>query len=261
LPWERLDYRHVAAVRAWLADRFAPATVNRHLSALRGVLRECWRLGLMPAETYERARDVQGVRGSRLPAGRSLDQGELASLFRVCADELNPAAAIRDAALLAVLYVTGARRSEVVALDLEDYEPDSGQIRIRGKGNKERTGYVLDRAASLLDRWLRLRGPAPGPLFCPVTKGGHVVLRRMTDQAVYARLQRISRAAHAVHLSPHDLRRTFISDLLEAVGDLAVAQQLAGHASPATTSRYDRRGEKAKRRAVSALRLPGAFGP
>src|SRR5579875_1466056 len=134
LPWERLDYRNVAAVRAWLADRFAPATVNRHLSALRGVLRECWRLGLMPAETYERARDVQGVRGSRLPAGRSLERHELAALFRACADETNPTAALRDAAMLATLYVTGLRRSELPSLDLDDYDRESGQLRILGKG-------------------------------------------------------------------------------------------------------------------------------
>ena len=77
LPWHRLRYAHTQAVRTALAEVYAPATVNRQLSALRGVLAECWRLGLMTADEYHRAVDLPAVRGSSLPAGRALTGGAL----------------------------------------------------------------------------------------------------------------------------------------------------------------------------------------
>jgi len=71
-PWHRLGYQHTQALRAALAERFSPATANRHLAALRGVLREAWRLGLMSAEDLQRSIDLPAVRGERLPRGRAL---------------------------------------------------------------------------------------------------------------------------------------------------------------------------------------------
>ncbi len=85
------------------------ATANQHLSALRGVLKECWRLGSITAQDYHRAADVQTVRGSVLPRGRALRQGELRAVFGACQDDPTPLA-IRDGAILAVLYGAGVRR-------------------------------------------------------------------------------------------------------------------------------------------------------
>ena len=81
LPWHCLGYQHTGALRAALAERYSPATANRHLAALRGVLKEAWRLGLMSAEDLQRAIDLPAVRGERLPRGRALSRGELRSLF------------------------------------------------------------------------------------------------------------------------------------------------------------------------------------
>src|SRR5262249_35411199 len=122
-PWHELRYQHTQAVRTVLAERHAPAGANVALAALRGVLRECWRLGLMTAEDYHRAADLQGIRGERLPKGRALSAGELRALFAACAQDASPAGA-RDAALLAVLYGGGLRRSEATSLDLGDYTPE-----------------------------------------------------------------------------------------------------------------------------------------
>jgi len=77
LPWQRLGYQHTQALRTALANRYSPATANRHLAALRGVLREARRLGLMSAEDLQRAIDLPAVRGERLPRGRALSRGEL----------------------------------------------------------------------------------------------------------------------------------------------------------------------------------------
>jgi site-specific recombinase XerD len=124
------------------------------LSAMKGVLKSCWRLGLMTAEERDRASDVEPVRGTRLPPGRSIPRGELRSLFEVCAAEANDpkrrARGVRDAAMLALLYVGGLRRTELASLRLSDYNPEERTVRIRGKGNKERQVYAEGGADLLL---------------------------------------------------------------------------------------------------------------
>jgi site-specific recombinase XerD len=210
----------------------------------------------MTAEDYHRAVDVPPVRGSTLPKGRALSSGELRILFQVCAAEKTPGAT-RDAALMAVLYGAGMRRSEAVSLDLEDYNAETGELRIRsGKGHKERLVYASNGSALALEAWLKLRGQESGPLFCPVNKGGRIHLRRMTDQVVMFILRKRASQAGVQAFSPHDMRRTFISDLLDAGADIATVQHLAGHANVQTTARYDRRGEAAKKKATELLYVP-----
>jgi hypothetical protein len=80
-PWWMLRYQHAEAIRGRLAEGYAPATANKMLSAMKGVLKSCWRLGLMTADERERASDVEPVRSTRLPPGRSIPRGELRSLF------------------------------------------------------------------------------------------------------------------------------------------------------------------------------------
>ena len=256
LPWHHLGYQHTQALRAALADRYSPATGNRHVAALRGVLREAWRLGLMSAEDLQRAMDLPAVRGERLPRGRALSRGELRALFESCRGG-SPADA-RDAALMGVLYAAGLRRAEVVTLEVADYDPETGALIIRGKGNKERIAYIDNGAADAVAEWVTVRGDQPGPLFCPVTQTGEVVVRPMTDQAVYAILQSRASKAKVRAFSPHDLRRSCVSDLLDAGVDISVVQRFVGHANVTTTARYDRRGEQAKKKAAKSLHVPFA---
>jgi site-specific recombinase XerD len=122
------------------------ASVNATLYAIRGVAKAAWNLGLMTADDYGRLRNVGPVRGHRLPAGRSLAQGELHILFDAVYNDRSPAGT-RDAALLAVLYSGGVRRAEAAALDIADYDQSSGALKVKGKGNKERLVYILGGAA------------------------------------------------------------------------------------------------------------------
>jgi len=253
MPWQLLRYQHTAALRTALAARYAPASANKAIAAVRGVLKEAWRLGLMSAEDYQRASDISVVRGASLPRGRALTKAELSALIRTCAQDARPSG-VRDAALLGLLYNAGLRRSEAVHLVLSDYEPQDGALTVRrGKGNKDRLVYVANGARAALDSWVRVRGDEPGALFQPVDRYGHIGRRAMTDQALMMALRRRAQQAGVARFSPHDLRRTMISDLLDRGVDIVTVQRLAGHANVQTTAKYDRRGEEAKRKAAALL--------
>jgi len=253
--WHRLTYAHVTAIRAaLLASACKPATVNQSLAALRRVLREAWRLGLLADADFHRAVDVRDVTNHQLPAGRVAGHGELVALFAACKADPSPAGA-RDAALLAVLFGAGLRRAEAVALDVADIEAD-GRLLVRcGKGRKPRELFLANGSFRAVQRWLEVRGVEAGPLFVRIGKGGRVTAERITTQAVRHILGERGKAAGVV-LRPHDARRTFVTCLLDAGADVLVVSRLAGHSNPATTSRYDRRGDEAKRRAVETLAIP-----
>ena len=259
LPWGGMKYQHVAAIRTMLQDqKLARATVNSCLSAIRGVCREAWRLDQMNEDDLARIEDLKGVKGTTLSAavGRALPSEEIAALMTSCAGD-DTARGRRDAALFAVLYVGGVRRDELANLDLEDYNLESGQLIVRsGKGNKARTVYIGNGAGAAMRDWIAVRGNTPGPLFHAVNKGGKITPGRMTGQAVYLIMIRRGEAAGIASFRPHDVRRSFISDLLDAGVDISTVAQLAGHSSVTTTARYDRRGEAVKAKAAGMLKLP-----
>ena len=101
-----------------------------------------------------------------------------------------------------------------------------------------------------------VHGELAGPLFVPISKRGRLLARRLTDKAVTWILSVRAADAGMAASSPHDLRRTFISTLLDAGDDLATVADLAGHANIATTAKYDRRGEAPKRKAAALLSIP-----
>ena len=255
-PWHEVRYQHTVAVRAHLVEKYQPSTVNRMLASLRGVLKETWRLGQMDAETYRRAIDVPNVRGSVLPRGRALESDELGALFRTCTNDPT-AMGRRDAAMLAVFYGTGMRRAELAGLDVNDLDPEDGSIRIlHAKRNKERTVYLSADVVALLEAWLDTRGREAGPAFNPIRQNGEIPVTRLRGESIGYILRSRQKQAGIASMSPHDLRRSFVTSLLDAGVDLFTVQNLAGHADAVSTARYDRRGESAKRRAVAALPLP-----
>ncbi len=260
MPWHQLRYEHVQAVRAKLIEEgAAPATVNKALAAIRGTMRAAWRLGMVDSETYAKIADVPGVRGSRLPAGRAITPGELGAMMRACTTDRTDAGA-RDAAIIALGYAGGLRRAELAALQLEDLAADDGEqitIRVLGKGGKERAIYLDNGGADALRGWLKVRGTEPGALFYAGRRGGHLQRGHgMTPQAIRDVVARRAEQAGVAHTSTHDLRRSFVSDLLDAGTDIATVASMAGHANIATTQRYDRRGEGAKKRAARSLHVP-----
>ena len=159
MPWHKLRYEHVQAITTKLSETLTPATVNKGLAAIRGTMKAAWRLELLSAEDYARVHDVRLVKGSRLPTGRQLSDGEIFALFSTTAKDQSPSG-IRDLAILALSYAAGLRRAEVASLNMDQLkaEEDFITIRLIGKGNKERLVYLNNGARDFLKAYLTVRG-------------------------------------------------------------------------------------------------------
>lgn len=249
LDWTAIRYQHVQTIRAHIAELYAPATANRHLAALRGVLKESWRLGYMTAEEYQRATDFKLIKGERDLMGRYIEAWEFERLIDTCYKK-RKTNDLRDACMLSVLYVCGLRREELVTFALPDYEQT--KIRVIGKGNKERRVPVNEQLQPFMAEWLQLRGDLDGAFFTNLSNG-----EPLTTDAVYSMVVRRGAAAGIASLSPHDLRHAFISNLFDQGVDISTIADLAGHDSVEQTRKYDRRPERARANAVEKLFIPG----
>ena len=265
LNWAALRYKHTAAVRSVMSEKYAATTANKMLSALRGVLKTSLRLELMDVYDYTRAVDIANIRADVELRGRLLATVEIAALLEVC--HLDPTASgYRDAALITILRGAGIRRSEAVNLNVSDFDVKTGGLEIwSGKGKKDRTVYLPSSGIPVVEDWLAVRGVEDGPLLCHINKGGRVVLRQLSAQAVKCildkradqwRSEQLEKGIELKPFSSHDFRRTFISELMDNGVDLSTVKNLAGHSDIATTVRYDRRGEVSKRRAVQGIEIP-----
>jgi site-specific recombinase XerD len=154
--------------------------------------------------------------------------------------------------MLAVLYGCGLRRAELVALGVADYS--DGVLTIHGKGNRLRLAHLVNEAREFFENWLQFR-ETDQPIFVSINKAGKLGKGPLTTQSVYRILNRRASQAGIDALSPHDVRRSTATHLLERGVDLAVVQRMLGHKQLATTVIYDRRGEKAKKEAAGVLSL------
>jgi integrase len=128
---------------------------------------------------------------------------------------------------------------------------------IRGKRSKQRVAYLGAGALAALVNWLDVRGQDPEPLFVPAKRGGTLRYgRRLSPQSIYYLLKVRSERAGVKPFTPHDLRRTFVSWLLDSGVDIAIVAKMAGHSNIQTTARYDRRPEDTKQRAARLLQIP-----
>ncbi len=250
MPWPLLQYKHLAQVRSTLLNQSKSAnTINLTLSACRGVMKACFNLGLINADQLIQINEVKRVRGKKLSSGRSLSQREIKALIAACKRDKSIEGK-RDLAIIALMLSTGLRRSEVVALNIEDYNTRNGKLVVMaGKGNKQRVNYIQVSARQLIKLWLNYRGKEEGKLFQPIYNSVQVN-KKMTSQSLYYLLKKRSNEANIKNCSPHDLRRTFITRLLESGIDINTVRQLAGHSDIQTTARYDLRDEKEQKKVM-----------
>jgi integrase/recombinase XerD len=256
-PWHEVTYADVAALRERLiASGVTFRTTNNYLKALRSVLRECKRLRLMTADAFEEATDVAPVKGESLPAGRHVTADEVDQLFAFL-DTLEGAAALRDRAAFAILRATGIRRAELCGATLDSYDPTNATLKVLGKGSKRRELFLPEWCIGYVEEWLDWRGRSPGALICVCDRYCNVYPSRHLDLKSFWRnfADRVAQSG-ILYCTPHDFRRTWVGDQLEAGHDLVKVQRAAGHASPAQTARYDRRGLASRRSLADSIARP-----
>lgn len=255
IEWERLDQEWLFAAREALMKRErSPSHINAVFSLLKGIAFQAWQLNIISIDAYLRVKKAKSLRGTREPNRRWLKTPEISTLLDECVKD-DRQQGLRDAALLALLYGCGLRRSEVVRIDVEDLNSSELSVLIRGKGNKERRVYPPARAWDLVNEWIRESGKSSGPLFCRIRKGGVITSHRLTDQAVYFVIHQLIARTSIERFTPHDLRGSFISYLLDTGHDIKTVADIVGHADIQTTAGYDRRGEERKKRTNRAIDL------
>ena len=230
----------------------APTSLRRRAAAIRGFYRFAFGEGLIESDV---AAHIDLPRSPRL-LPETLSVEEVERLLEA-AGPLDPADAtiqaaatpeapisLRDRALLELLYAAGLRISEALRLDREDLSLDGGFVRVIGKGDRERLVPVGEIALAALERWLD--GPRTALLAAghvAPARGGPLFLgargRRFARQQAWAVVKAAAKAAGlADRVSPHTLRHSFATHLLEGGADLRIVQELLGHASISTTQLY-----------------------
>jgi integrase/recombinase XerC len=218
-------------IRAFLVSLHArgldPVSVARKLAAVRSFYRFLVRRGVVERNP---ARETRGPRrAQKLVSFLPIDEATAV----VDARALGGAARDRDVAILELLYATGLRVSELTGLDVEAVDRAERTVRVLGKGRKERIVPYGTSAARALERYLAPRAVTRGPLFVNA-RGG-----RLTDRSVRNVVRRAARSAGVVRrVTPHTLRHTFATHLLDAGADLRAIQELLGHSRLSTTQRY-----------------------
>lgn len=269
ITWQELD---VAALRSWLAARAetgaGPSTLARSAAAARTFTTWLASTGRIPHDVGSRLRAPR--RGRHLPTVLTGDQAETLLEETVARDPadtaeeepqpgaspLDRAIQLRDAAILELLYSSGLRVSELVALDRSGIDHSQRTVRVRGKGDKERIVPVGIPALEAVQRWetegrpfvLESAAPSASPgqaLFLGV-RGG-----RLGDRAVRTLVDRHAAAAGiSRHISPHTLRHSAATHLVEGGADLRSVQDFLGHSSLATTQIYTHVSAERLRRTV-----------
>jgi len=258
IPWGKLTAPAVRALMGRIGG--SPATRNKALAALKGVARTAWEMRMLGNDELLRIQSIKGDAGSREPAGRYVPTGEISTLLQTCASDQTPAGA-RDASMVAIAAATGARRAEIASIRAENlcHVPEESRyaVRIIGKRNKERTLHLTGNAARILADWLSIRSDVPGALFCAVRKGGSILPeRQISTTALDKILRKRCGEANVTDLDWHDLRRSTVSNLLDAGADISTVAGIVGHSSVNTTRRYDRRPERARIKASELISVP-----
>ncbi|XBS69549.1 tyrosine recombinase XerC [Acerihabitans sp. KWT182] len=228
--WPQLDANHVRSIAARSKRRgLQSSSLALRLSALRSFLDFLVSRGQLKANP---ARGVSAPRAGRhLP--KNMDVDEVSRLLDI--DSGDPLA-VRDRAMLELMYGDGLRLAEMVNLDCGHIDLDAGEVRVVGKGNKERKLPLGKTAVVWLRRWLALRAvfaPEDNAVFLAKT-GKRISMRNVQKRfAEWGIKQGIES-----HVHPHKLRHSFATHMLESSGDLRAVQELLGHANLSTTQIY-----------------------
>lgn len=229
--WNELDGRQIRSFVAWRHRQgIGGRSLQRNLSAARAFYR------YLMGEGVARHNPAEGVQAPKSPRKlpKLLDVDQAAQLLEI--DDRGPLA-IRDKAILELMYSSGLRLSELVMLDLDSLDLTDAVVTVTGKGKKTRSVPVGRYAREAIKQWLKIRGGIANnqEMAVFVSQRGKRISRRSIQQRLkqWAMKQGLTN-----HVNPHMLRHSFASHLLESSGDLRAVQELLGHADISTTQVY-----------------------
>ena len=243
-----------------MGTELAHATAERYFGTVVQLLSFLSRRDFIDAETWASTElKIQRRKRRQTERRRRLTPNEFSKMLAVASFQGNQAKSARDAAALITLAATGARRSEVTRLSVEDLNITEGSLFFpQTKGGGHRQTALPAGAIPFLETWLSHRGLSDGPLFCSVLKSGRVITdRSISDGTLYKHWKEFAAgAALDWEPNPHDARRFFVTQLIDAGTDIFTVARLVGHSSPTTTQLYDTRVSEDLRRHLVNLPLP-----
>jgi len=226
-----LDKMAVRSYMMRLHSHFKLNSINRKISAIKGFFDYSVKNGVLMQNPFAHVRSLK--RKDELPSFLSPDEA---------ADLIDSSDDIRDHAILELMYSTGMRVGELESANCSDIDHHSGFIRVMGKGSKQRIVPVGEKALKAIDAYLKSRGIKDAlysdePMF--LNKRGARLGSRSIRKIIY---ESSTQVAITRHISPHSIRHSFASHMLDAGADLRSIQEMLGHSSLSTTQRYTHLG-------------------
>ncbi|QUN06356.1 site-specific integrase [Shewanella yunxiaonensis] len=249
-----IDYQQAMQIRALLIhEQWSARSINRAMTAIKSIVKVA---ALMGKADMQQVAHIASITHMKHGAhqGNPLNAAQVTQLFELLGKRRG-LYGLRTLAIFALFLGTGLRRSELAALTMADYDSSTSTITVvAGKGNKSRVLFLPVWVEQHISAWLKLRGRQAGYLICKCTiTGQFAVDEPVSSDTLYRLVKDKLSAIGVLGASPHDLRRTFITRLLEQNVDINTVRQMAGHADISTTTIYDKRGDAFMREAAATL--------
>ena len=253
--WSTLTFEKMHLIRSAFTEAgYAVNSINLAPAGLKGIAKTAFNLGHIDADTMLRINSVKSLKGNAIRTGRRLSTAEITKLLTSCQTIPCPAVRSRDRAILLVGIGAGLRCSEICSLNLCDIDFKNGILTVKeGKGRKHRQIYLASDILQALNEWKKYRNGSNDALFSKIIKSGEVTDSRLSSSGLDYMLTSLQTLSGVEKFTPHDLRRTFITKLLEKGVDINTVRQLAGHSDVSTTTRYDKRDMEWQKEASSGM--------
>ncbi|MEL4241592.1 site-specific integrase [Shewanella xiamenensis] len=254
-----INYQQAMQIRALLIhEQWSARSINRAMTAIKSIVKVA---ALMGEADMQQVAHINSIANMKHGAhqGNPLSAEQVSELLERLAQRKG-VYGLRTLAIFALFLGTGLRRSELAALTIADYDSTTSTITvIAGKGNKSRVLFLPRWVELHLIEWLKFRSKKQGKLICKCTVTGQLDIEEpVSSHTLYRLVKDKLGDIGVVGASPHDLRRTFITRLLEQNVDINTVRQMAGHADISTTTIYDKRGDAFMREAAATLNYVSA---
>ena len=256
--FNQIDYAQALHLIALMQQRgWSARYINRGMTAIKCIIKT--------AVLSDEASEKQSLQLQAIPRlrhgehpGKPLDHKQVEQLFASLTSDTS-LIGCRDHLIFALFLGLGLRLSEVLAIRVENIDFYASSITVQqGKGNKSRTCYLPKWVKQCIKQWLKHLSDDACWLVCKVYKSGSVNSGQSLTSAGLYKIVKTRLAQCGIDASPHDLRRTYITRLLDQGVDINTVRQMAGHADISTTAIYDKRDHKTMKRAANALSYGGA---